>query len=268
VEDYFHGTAFGYLSMRDWDTLPGRVEVNTRDLLDLLAVHDHLVTFFVLGWVAEKYPGLVREIRDRGHEIASHGYRHRSVASSSKEFAEDITRAKQVLEDVTSVEVRGHRLPCFGVSRTMDWFLDVVRDCGYLYDSSLYPTYHSWYHWSPQRRGTHKTENGLWEVPMSAAPLLGVELPMAGGGYVRLLPAVAFLWGMARLRKKGMQICMYIHPYDIDRRSPSPGSASLARRIRRGLAFGNPAAKLTKILADWRFGKLIDTIPIGERQSR
>lgn len=261
VEDYFHGKAFRYIPKEDWPSIKGRVDKNINAILELLEICNVKATFFFLGWIAAQYPDLVRKVRLLGHEIASHGYWHDIGISSPRKFYEDIRKSKETLEDITGEAIYGHRLPCFDSSRSRDWFLDVVEEASYLYDSSLYPTYHSWNQWTTEKRRVHKVRPGLYEVPMSAVQIGSLNIPMAGGGYMRVLPAQYFLWGIYKLNSNSFPAVLYVHPYDIDMHSPRPKSSNFLLRVRRGIRINNPKKTLETIFKQFPFTRIIDVLP-------
>ncbi len=209
---------------RHWDGFESRVERNTYKVLELLECRNVRATFFVLGWVAERHPKLVRDIVERGHEVASHGYAHELIQSQTAEsFREDVRRAKGILEDVTGEWVRGYRAPSFSISPETGWALPILVEEGYLYDSSIFPIIHDRYGWpgaKPARHQLHTEAGTLWEVPPSTVSVAGMRIPIAGGGYLRLLPLWLLRRLMARVVDKGEQLVMYLHPWELDPEQP------------------------------------------------
>jgi polysaccharide deacetylase family protein (PEP-CTERM system associated) len=259
VEDFFHGKAFRYMSREQWDAQPGRVEQNTLRILELLEKSDNKATFFYLGWVAKKYPQLVKQTMAAGHEIASHGYHHLYNPDSPEILYEDMKTAKDTIEEITGQKVLGYRAPCFINYRTREYFFDILHKAGYTYDSSLYPSYHNWYEWTEETRVVHHIEPGIIEVPMSSLNRWGMELPMGGGGYLRLLPYTYFQRGISALNDRGQFANIYLHPYDIDPDNPTP-KGSLVTKIRRKLQLGNTDKKLEKLLNRFKFEPIHSTL--------
>lgn len=259
VEDYFHVEAFrGVVDPNDWASMEQRVEPNTRRLLDLLGEFDVRGTFFVLGWVAERRPELVRDILSAGHEVGIHGYDHRPItAMTPQAFREDIRRAKGIVEDVTGEAVLGYRAPTYSVVKDTLWALDVMLEEGLRYDSSVFPIVHdrygipdaARYPWVEQRAGAD-----LVEFPISTVRLLGRNLPFVGGGYLRLLPMSYVRWGMRRVtRSEGRPTMLYVHPWEIDAGQPVlPLGRLAAYRHYHGL--GRVEDRLRRLLQEFRFG--------------
>jgi polysaccharide deacetylase family protein (PEP-CTERM system associated) len=236
VEDYFHVEAFaGIVSRSDWEQFEPRVERNTQRLLELLDRHEVKATFFVLGWVAERFPQLVREMAAQGHEVSAHGYDHRPITDQTRgEFRADVRRSKQILEDIVGVEVPGYRAPTYSIVRDTLWALDVLKQEGYRYDSSIFPILHDRYGIPTAGRfpGKVPTEEGasLLEFPISTVRVLGTNLPFIGGGYLRHCPLRFILWGMRRVNMVERQpVMLYVHPWEIDPDQPSLSAGPLTR---------------------------------------
>ncbi len=259
VEDFFHGKAFRSIPRSDWPLLTGRVEANVDILLELLERYNVKSTFFFLGWIAERYPNLLRKVASCKHEIASHGHWHDSDIASPDELYRDIRAAKEMIEGILGERVLGLRLPSFVNPASREWFLDAVEAAGYLYDSSLYPPYHPWYGWNAATRRPHKVRSNLYEIPMSSIRIRNIELPMGGGGYFRLLPTRSFVKGISLLNRNNQSAVMYIHPYDIDEKSPSP--KPIIKKIRRGIRMGNPLHKIGRVLGAFPFVRMIELLP-------
>jgi polysaccharide deacetylase family protein (PEP-CTERM system associated) len=204
VEDYFHVSAFDGLVSRDrWDQLESRVCANTERLLGLFSEQGVTATFFVLGWVAERFPDLVSRIAGLGHEVASHGYGHRLIYEQTRDaFREDVRRAKDILESLTGKRVDGYRAPSYSITPQSLWALDVLLGEGHRYDASIFPIRHDRYGIPSSPRHPHvvRRENGsLVEAPGSTVRIGGMNLPVAGGGYFRILPYAWTQWGIRRL---------------------------------------------------------------------
>lgn len=259
VEDYFHVEAFrGVVEPDDWGSMEQRVEPNTRRLLALLDEFGVQGTFFVLGWVAERRPELVKDILAAGHEVGIHGYDHRPItAMSPPAFREDIRRAKGIVEDITGEAVLGYRAPTYSVVKDTLWALDVMLEEGLRYDSSVFPIVHDRYGIPDAARYPWVEERGgadLVEFPISTVRLLGRNLPFVGGGYLRLLPMGYVRWGMRRVtRSEGRPTMLYVHPWEIDPGQPAlPVGRLAAYRHYHGL--GRVEDRLRRLLREFRFG--------------
>lgn len=227
VEDYFQVAAFENAVPREsWDRLEPRVERNTRRLLELCDRYKVQGTFFVLGWVAERWPQLVRDIRDAGHELGTHGQDHRRVTTlTPREFRADVRRSKQTIEDAAGVEVIGYRAPSYSIVRETLWAVDVLAEEGFRYDSSIFPIRHDRYGIPDFPRFPRPLcgHNGtaLHEVPISTVRLGGMNLPFVGGGYLRHFPFSFIRWGMERLNGfEKRPAILYVHPWEIDPDQP------------------------------------------------
>jgi polysaccharide deacetylase family protein (PEP-CTERM system associated) len=225
IEEHFQVSRFDSpIRRRHWGSFESRVTPNTCKLLDLLARYQTRATFFVLAWVAERHPGLIKQIVECGHEIASHGYGHELVTAQTPElFRADIRKAKQILEDLTGSPVQGYRAPGFTITRETIWALPILAEEGYTYDSSIVPIRHDhcgipgsnpWHH-------LRQTSSGpLWEVPPSTVNLGGLRLPIAGGSYFRLLPFSVLCRLLKRIERQGRPLVMYFHPWELDPLQP------------------------------------------------
>lgn len=257
VEDYFHVSVFDKTVPRlRWDTLESRVRINTEHLLTLFDEVDVRATFFVLGWVAEKFPDLIRRISSHRHEIASHGYGHRLVYQQTRrEFLEDVRRARQVLESATGLPVTGYRAPSFSITRDCLWALDVLIDEGFRYDASIFPIHHDRYGIpnSPQRPYIIKRALGsLVEVPGSTVRLGPLNLPVAGGGYFRILPYSWTKWGISRINQEAQPAIFYLHPWEIDPGQPRLPAQWLGR-FRHYTNLNKTETSLRRLLKDFHF---------------
>lgn len=231
VEDYFHAESFSDVVERSrWDSYTSRVEANTRRLLELLAKLNVHATFFVLGWVAERFPGLVREIAAGGHELGCHSYWHRLIYKlDPAEFREDTRRAKDVIEQISGEPVRGYRAPTYSVVDGSLWALEILSELGFSYDSSIVPIHHDRYGIpdAPRAPFRFQTPSGsMTEFPITTFRLAGHNLPVGGGGYLRLLPQIYTRLGLQRVQREGLPSVIYIHPWEID-----PDQPRLAGRL-------------------------------------
>ncbi len=258
VEDYFQVSAFDAIVSREsWGGRESRVVRNTERLLELFDQHQVKGTFFVLGWVAERWPALVREIATLGHEIASHGFEHQLVYRLTREqFRDDVRRAKALLEQSAGCLVRGYRAPSFSIVRESLWALDVLIEEGHTYDASVFPIHHDRYGIPDSSRRAHVIERpsgSIVEVPGSTVRFGGANWPVAGGGYFRLLPYQWTKWGIARVNAVDAEpVVFYIHPWEIDPEQPRLPVSPLTRwRHYQGLE--NTAARLDQLMTDFQF---------------
>ncbi len=259
VEDYFHVSVFdGIVPRASWANMESRVCANTYKLLDLFDEFGVSSTFFVLGWVAERHPELVSDIAARGHEIASHGYAHRLIYDQTPAaFREDVRRAKQLLEDAAGCAVHGFRAPSYSVTPRSLWALDILIDEGYRYDASIFPVRHDRYGIPVSPREPFSIERAggaLTEVPGSTVRLGPLNLPIAGGGYFRILPYAWTRWGISRLNTVEERAAVfYIHPWEIDPDQPRLGTGWLGR-FRHYRNLDKTESRLRALLSEFRFG--------------
>ena len=261
VEDYFHVSVFdGVVPRERWASMESRVQANTERLLELFDEHAVKGTFFVLGWVAERYPQLVRTIVGRGHELASHGYAHRLIYTQTPdEFRQDVRRAKALLEDTGGVEVCGYRAPSFSVTERSMWALDVLMEERYRYDASIFPIRHDRYGIPNAPRWPHHVDRPggrIYEVPGSTVRLGGTNLPVAGGGYFRILPYAWTRWGLRRVNQSERQPAVfYLHPWEIDPDQPRLPASALGR-FRHYRNLHKTESRLRALMRDFRFAPL------------
>jgi polysaccharide deacetylase family protein (PEP-CTERM system associated) len=265
VEDYFHVSVFdGVVPRSEWDRLESRVERNTDRLLSIFAEHGVSATFFVLGWVAERHPDLVRRIASAGHELASHGYAHRLVYDQTPQaFRQDVRRAKGLIEDAGGTLVCGYRAPSYSIVPRSLWALDILIEEGYTYDSSIFPIRHDRYGIAVSGRHPYRITRGeasIVEAPASTTVVGPVNLPIAGGGYFRILPYAWTRWGMSRLNEsERLPAIFYLHPWEIDPDQPRLRAGLLSRfRHYRNLHQTEP--RLRTLLRDFAFGPMRDVI--------
>ncbi len=260
VEDYFHVSAFAdTLDRTQWDSIAPRVEDNTRRLLDLFASRNTHATFFVLGWVAERFPQLVRDIASQGHEVASHGFSHQLVYSQKPEvFREETAKSKAILEDLTGLAVDGYRAASYSITGESLWALDILSELGFKYDSSIFPVYHDRYGMPSAPPTIHNAVSPsggeLVEYPLTVARLFKWSLPVAGGGYFRLYP----YWLSRALLAKSQRdldqpFIFYLHPWEIDPGQPRVENASHLSRFRHYQNLGRCHQRLEKLLTDFDF---------------
>ncbi len=261
VEDYFHVSAFAsHIAPEDWDRLPCRVERNVDLVLAMLGEHRSRATFFMLGWVAERYPALVHRIVEQGHELASHGYAHQRASDQGRnEFWQDITRAKRMLEDIGGVGVKGYRAPSFSIGHGNQWALECLNKAEYRYSSSIYPIRHDHYGMPDAPRFAYYPEagNGLLELPVTTVRLFNRNLPAGGGGYFRLLPYGVSRWCMRRVNRVDRQSCIfYFHPWEIDPGQPRQRGASLKSRFRHYVNLSSMEHRIRALLREFQWERL------------
>lgn len=258
VEDYFHVSAFAdHLDRSGWGGMESRVEANTRRILELLAGRGIHATFFVLGWVAERHPGLVREIAAAGHEIASHGFSHQLVYKQTPEvFREETLRSKRLLEDLIQAPVDGYRAASYSITSRSLWALDILAEAGFRYDSSVFPVRHDLYGIPGAQEVPHrlKTPAGheLVEFPLSTLNLFGYRLPIAGGGYFRLYPYALTHAGLRSINRRGQPFIFYLHPWEVDPEQPRI-AAGWKSRFRHYNNLDRCEARLVRLLGDFEF---------------
>ncbi len=266
VEDYFQVSAFeDHIDRRRWDSFPSRVENNTLRLLEKLAERSVFGTFFVVGWIAERFPHLVAEIRQAGHEIGSHSHWHRLVYRlTADEFRSDLNRSRKVLEDILGEPIRVFRAPSFSITERSLWALEILVEEGFEIDSSVFPVYHDRYGLPKANPAIHRvsTPSGpLWECPLSIVRIAGQNLPVSGGGYFRFYPgALSYRWLRQINESVGRPFVFYIHPWEIDPGQPRLHVGSLLSRWRHYVNLHATEAKLERLLNQFRFGTLSDVV--------
>ncbi len=262
VEDYFQVSAFeGQVRRHDWGRYQSRVETNTHRVLALLQRHHVTATFFVLGWVADRYPGLVAEIHSCGHKIASHGYWHRLIYRQSPErFREDLRRSKDALQRVTGEAVTAYRAPSFSITRQSQWALEILVEEGFRLDSSIFPAHHYRYGIPGAEPRVHQiaTSAGtLWEFPPSVVRLARLNIPVSGGGYFRLYPLPVSLRLLSFVNRRYRRpFVFYIHPWELDPEQPRLPRTSWFSTAKHRLNLASTASRLDTLLQAFRFGPL------------
>jgi polysaccharide deacetylase family protein (PEP-CTERM system associated) len=258
VEDWFQVTNFEKVITRDqWDLCESRVVPNVQRILDIFSARDVRATFFILGWIAERHPDLVKAIRVRGHEVSSHGYAHAQIQHQTREeFHQDVSRAIRVLEDILGEKVIGYRAPSYSiVPRTM-WAWELLADLGIRYDSSIFPIKHDRYGVAglPRFPFTVELKDGreLVEFPLSSVKILGKNIPIAGGGYLRLYPYWFVKWAVKRINRQGHPVIFYLHPWEIDPYQPKQ-DVSLFKRLRHYTNIAATENKIRALIQDFRF---------------
>lgn len=266
VEDYFQVEAFADTVKREtWEQYPSRVDANTRRVLDLFDQHGAKGTFFFVGWVADKLPELVREVQARGHELACHSYWHRTIYSlSPEEFREDTRRAKQAIENASGVAVTGYRAPSWSITKDCMWALEILAEEGFTYDSSIYPIHHDLYGVPGAHRFpyTFAWGNGMMlrEYPPATLRFMGTNLPVAGGGYLRIFPS-AYNEMAFRIFEKDYaeRVVVYLHPWEVDPEQPRI-AGKLKSRLRHYTQLKNMSSKVGRLLQRHKFERFCDVV--------
>ncbi len=266
VEDYYQVSAFeGVVDRARWNDHESRVVRNTRVVMDVLAARNVRGTFFTLGWVADRHPELLREIVARGHELASHGYEHRLLTSFTPEtFRADLKRAAAAIESACGTRVRGFRAPSFSVGTGNLWVFDVLREEGYLFSSSVFPVRHDRYGIPDFPRHpvvlTGADGRTIWEFPMTTKRVFGRNLPVAGGGWMRLLPGAVMRRALRGENEAGSPTIVYLHPWELDPEQPRIAAAPWKARFRHYLNLGRMRDRLDRLLATFRYGTVSEVL--------
>jgi len=265
VEDYYHVQSFAdRIDPARWDDHESRVVANTHKVLRLLDDHQTRGTFFILGWVADRFPQLVRDIQHAGHEIGCHSYWHKLIYNMKPEdFRDDLRHARDLLQDITGEPVVAYRAPSFSITNGSLWALDILIEEGFQYDSSIFPIHHDNYGIPNAERFPHRIEKnggGLWEFPPSVQRLLNLNVPIAGGGYFRLYPVRLSIRWLRRINRVHNQpFIFYVHPWELDPEQPRlPGSLKSRFRHYQNLRTTEP--KLHRLLSAFRFGPMADSL--------
>jgi polysaccharide deacetylase family protein (PEP-CTERM system associated) len=270
VEDYFQASAFDrFVSRTTWFERESRVVANTHRLLEFFHRRSVHATFFILGWVAERFPSLVREIASCGHELASHGFHHQLVYTLTPEqFREDVRRAKAVIEDAGGAQVRGYRAPSFSIVRSSLWALDVLIETGHSYDASVFPIHHDRYGIPDAPRRAHVIERAagsIVEVPASTVRVAGTNVPIAGGGYFRVFPYAFTKWGIRRANAAGESAIFYIHPWEIDPHQPRLPVGRLTA-LRHYSNLDDTLNRMDRLIRDFAFDTVSATLEAQVRE--
>lgn len=264
VEEYFQVSAFEPWVTRDrWPAMESRVSSSVEQLLALLAQYDARGTFFVLGWVAERFPELVRSIAGAGHEIASHGWDHvRITHQLPEEFRVSVAKSRRLLEDLTGAPVRGFRAPSFSLVPGCEWALDILLEEGYTYDSSLFPIRRPGYGYPSAQRDPHwihRPTGMIAEVPPTTLSRCGINLPAAGGAYFRIFPYRLVQAGLRQAERRGTSGTFYIHPWELDPGQPRL-TVPVRTQIRHYTGLNRVVARLHRMLAEFRFRSIAQTL--------
>ena len=261
VEDYFHVSAFeNNIQRSNWNNMPLRVERNTYRLLELFEKYNTKSTFFVLGWVAQKCPQLIQDIVAQGHELASHGYAHQRATTMSKEaLIDDIKSSKDILEEISGIEVIGYRAPSFSINESNQWVFQLLVDLGFKYSSSTYPISHDLYGEPNWPRFAYQRNEGILEIPIPTLCNKDKNIGIGGGGYFRLYP---YWLSKRRIDKFHQQeqkpYSFYFHPWEIDPQQPRIKEASLKSKIRHYINLSKMEDKLERLLQDYQWNTMKD----------
>lgn len=261
VEDYFQVSAFEpHIAREDWESMECRVERNIERILALFEIQGIKATFFVLGWMAERYPAMVRQLHDNGHEVASHGYEHvRVVNQTPQAFREDILRTRKILEDTIGAPVIGYRAASYSIGRDNLWALDELQETGHLYSSSIYPIRHDLYGMpeAPRFAFRHRDGAGLLEIPVSTVQVGKHNYPCGGGGYFRLLPYAVSRWAINRVNQHdGQSAVFYFHPWEIDPAQPRQQGIGAKTQVRHYLNLSRMESRLSRLLKDFQWDRM------------
>ncbi len=273
VEDYFQVSAFEpHIDRAEWDRYSCRIERNIENILELFDRHHAYATFFTLGWVAERYPGVIRRIIENGHELASHGLSHVRVDKQDPDlFRDDVKRAKALLEDVGGSAVNGYRAASFSIGQRTPWAFDVLAEEGYRYSSSIYPIRHDHYGMPEAPRFAFRTNpnQDFIEVPITTLSLWGHNLPCGGGGYFRLLPYAVSRWSLRQVNKiEGAPCILYFHPWELDPEQPRIPGLSLKTRFRHYVNLGQMQDRLSAVLRDFHWNRMDEIFLDNEEAMR
>lgn len=261
VEDYYQVSAFaGAVSRKDWSGMPSRVERNTDQVLRLFAEAGARATFFVLGWVAERHPFLIRRIVGAGHELASHGYAHHRVGDQTPDqFRADVRRTRALLQDISGVDVTGYRAASFSIGADTLWAHGILAEEGYKYSSSVYPVRHDHYGMPDAPRSAFAPVSGsdFREIPLTTLRILDRNIPCSGGGYFRLVPYAFYQRMLSAARSQsGEPAIFYFHPWEIDPHQPRPAGTSARTRFRHYVNLDRTEPRLQRLLNDFAWDRM------------
>jgi len=268
VEDYFQVTAFEKQILRhQWDAFESRVVANTRRILRLLDFHGVRATFFILGWVARRFPQLVRDIRRDGHEVGSHSYWHRLIYQLSREeFRKDLRLSRDVLQDILGEAVTAYRAPSFSITARSIWALDILAEEGFQSDSSIFPIRHDRYgipDVTPRIHEIHTSAGVLSEFPPSVVKIAGQNVPVSGGGYFRLYPLCWTRRWLQQINEQAQPFLFYLHPWELDPEQPRLAAGSWLSRLRHYVNLSSTEFKLDSLLRHFRFAPLNEVIELA-----
>jgi polysaccharide deacetylase family protein (PEP-CTERM system associated) len=261
VEDYFQVSAFAaHIPRESWESIPCRVERNIDRILTLLDERQAKATFFTLGWIAERYPAMVKRIVSNGHELASHGWAHQRVSDQKpQEFLDDIVRSKSLLEDISGQKILGYRAPSFSIGSNTLWALDLLEEAGYRYSSSIYPIQHDHYGMpnAPRFAFYPKNNGGLLELPVTTVRLFKRNIPAGGGGYFRLWPYTFSHWLIQRINHlEKHSAIFYFHPWEIDYEQPRQQGINAKTRFRHYFNLRHMEKRVKALTRDFSWDRM------------
>jgi polysaccharide deacetylase family protein (PEP-CTERM system associated) len=263
LEEYFQiHVLSGIIKPESWDSLPSSVEENTLKILGLLEKQGVRATFFCLGWIADHHKNLIRTIHRMGHEIACHGYSHQAIYRQDvDQFRDDVSRAKDILENTTGEKVIGYRAPTYSITEKTLWALEVLEDLGFLYDSSIFPIYHDNYGIPDAPRFPHRIQgSGLVEFPISTIKLGPFNLPISGGGYFRLIPYPLLRKGLESLKSSRKPFIFYIHPWEINPDTPRVRGMNILSRFRTYTGINSAYQKFSQLIDNFPFAPVHEVL--------
>ena len=259
VEDYFQVSAFSnIINKKNWDEKECRIEKNIDNIISILDLKKIKATFFTLGWIAERYPSMIKKILMEGHELASHGYAHEKVSEISKsDFYQDVTRAKGILEDIGGKQINGYRAPSFSIAEKNFWAMEILSETGHRYSSSIYPVKHDHYGSPNAPRFPYKVFSELLEVPPTTVKLFGRNFPASGGGYFRLLPYSISKKMLDHVNNsENKPVVFYFHPWEIDSHQPRISNLSIKTRFRHYKNIEKMEEKIKKLVEDFHWDRM------------
>jgi len=256
VEEWFQVELYSKLISRDdWDSYPLRVPESMAWILEALARNRVQATFFVLGWIAERLPALVKQIADEGHEVASHGWSHAPVwRLSPAEFSDEVRKSRDLLRHLSGQPVVGYRAPTFSITRETMWALPLLAEAGYQYDSSIFPVYHDRYGVPDAPCHIHRCEENIWEIPLSVWQVGKLRVPVAGGGYFRLYPHAVTKRAIRAINAAGRPAVVYLHPWEFDPDQPRVEKVGSLGTLRHRVGLGRSREKLLALMREFLFG--------------
>jgi len=267
VEDYFQVENFKeYINYNDWSNFEQRVKRNIIKILNILDTFNYKATFFILGWTAERNSEVVKEIYNRGHEVATHGYSHELIYKQSEnEFKEDIIRSIEVIEGIIKDKIIGYRAPAFSITKDSFWALDIIKEVGLKYDASIFPIQgHDRYGMVDAKPQIYNLDNDLFEVPPATVKIFGKRLPIAGGGYFRLAPYILTKIAIKKINNKEMPAVIYLHPWEFDPDQPRIEEANYIEKFRHYINIDKTEDKFKKMLSDFNFTSIENYLELNE----
>jgi polysaccharide deacetylase family protein (PEP-CTERM system associated) len=269
IEDYYQVEAFKkYIRFEAWPRYPSRVVENTRKIIDILDQRNVKATFFILGWIAERFPDMIRRLTDDGHEIATHGYAHHMVYTQTPaDFEKDLALSLEILETISGRKVIGYRAPTYSIIEETYWAFDILVKYNLRYDSSIFPITHDRYGVPDGERFPHQihrdTGTTIMEFPLSTLRFGKWNFPIAGGGYMRLLPYWVLKKGIQHLNHQQQPCIIYLHPWELDPEQPKISNIPVTTRVRHYLNLRSTATKLRQLIHDFEFAPIKEVLKLG-----